>query len=404
MEIRKLTKSDDHIQFLSLLSKLNNYSYNLDPKKFIENLDVINSQNSFVLIGLINNEIVCTGKLFIETKFSNPVGHIEDVVVKYKRQGLGRKIMKELINISKNNNCYKLVLNCSNENEIFYKKLGFSVEGYQMVMRFTKEYEYIHNVCFCVNQMNKFLMIKKHFDIFNSLDIPDNKKLFHITIMSNDYLNHGFNPKGLNDQKDDIVIKIKKMLNSEDFDYTMAFNSGGTVRSLWLIWNKILEQNWNVKYISTWEDDIVPKHDNWYKVLKNYIDSTDKDYYYIGMLTKHKNDTTNKKYWEKGYKFLTDAEIKNIRKKKHWTEEFFKLEDWKWTDGGLYFTTFHKLCTIESKIGRFNKSPENEVYVRQKHGIEDGEVGFPSRLNQFGLAFFGLPCDKNWNDSFVSYL
>ena len=62
------------------------------------------------------------------------VGHIEDIVVNRnsRGKGYGKIIIKYLINESKNLNCYKIILNCSNECKLFYKKLGFKNKNNEM--------------------------------------------------------------------------------------------------------------------------------------------------------------------------------------------------------------------------------------------------------------------------------
>ena len=40
--------------------------------------------------------------------------------------------MQELIDNARNENCYKLVLECREEKKFFYEKLGFNCSGYSM--------------------------------------------------------------------------------------------------------------------------------------------------------------------------------------------------------------------------------------------------------------------------------
>lgn len=75
-------------------------------------------------------EVVGSASVLIEQKFihnGSCVGHIEDVVVKntYRKQGIGRELIEECIEIAKNNNCYKIILDCDVHNQDFYSKLGF---------------------------------------------------------------------------------------------------------------------------------------------------------------------------------------------------------------------------------------------------------------------------------------
>ena len=67
------------------------------------------------------------------------VGHIEDIVVdkKLRGYGLGSIIVKHLVDISESLNCYKCILDCSEENIKFYEKCGFLRKGVQMGIYFT---------------------------------------------------------------------------------------------------------------------------------------------------------------------------------------------------------------------------------------------------------------------------
>jgi glucosamine-phosphate N-acetyltransferase len=72
-----------------------------------------------------------------ETKFIfniSKVGHIEDICVKsqYRNKGFGKLMVKHLVDLAKNNTCYKVVLECSEENSHFYEKCNFEKRGLQM--------------------------------------------------------------------------------------------------------------------------------------------------------------------------------------------------------------------------------------------------------------------------------
>lgn len=89
------------------------------------------------LVASIEDEIIATGSIFIEHKYTHgggKVAHIEDVVVleDYQKGGIGRMLMNELISIAKLVHCYKVILNCSPKNVLFYTKLGFRKHEYGM--------------------------------------------------------------------------------------------------------------------------------------------------------------------------------------------------------------------------------------------------------------------------------
>jgi glucosamine-phosphate N-acetyltransferase len=78
----------------------------------------------------MDGKVVGSTTLLIEQKFIHQgglVGHIEDVVVDKNFQGqkIGEKIMKYLLDIAKNQGCYKTILDCTDDVKPFYEKLGF---------------------------------------------------------------------------------------------------------------------------------------------------------------------------------------------------------------------------------------------------------------------------------------
>tara|TARA_B110000305_G_C19317278_1_gene577129 strand:+ start:322 stop:756 length:435 start_codon:yes stop_codon:yes gene_type:complete len=61
-------------------------------------------------------------------------GHIEDLVIleEYRSHGIGGLLLKYVINISKQYNCYKCILDCDENLESYYKKNGFVKKGIYM--------------------------------------------------------------------------------------------------------------------------------------------------------------------------------------------------------------------------------------------------------------------------------
>lgn len=101
-------------------------------KGFIDNPNII------CLVAEVEDQLVGTATLNLLQKTDRVAGQIEDVVVNenYKKKGIGRSLIKELINKAKSNNCYKVMLNCSVDNIGFYEKLSFESNEIQMVKRF----------------------------------------------------------------------------------------------------------------------------------------------------------------------------------------------------------------------------------------------------------------------------
>lgn len=84
------------------------------------------------------NQIVATVKLLVEPKFfhgGQAAGHIEDVVTRqgFEGQGLAKALLLEALKKAEALNCYKVILDCKQELEPFYNKVGF--ENHDICMR-----------------------------------------------------------------------------------------------------------------------------------------------------------------------------------------------------------------------------------------------------------------------------
>ena len=133
MSFRKIKKSDlnDVFVLLNQLKKIDISHLNLDHSwdKFIQN----NSSNS--IVGIIDNKIIAYGSIIIENKIRGEVaGHIEDIVVDTEVRGkmIGVKLINELIEIGKKNNCYRITLFCKENLINFYSRSGFKVNSVSM--------------------------------------------------------------------------------------------------------------------------------------------------------------------------------------------------------------------------------------------------------------------------------
>ena len=128
--IRELKKEDLWNGFFKSLDALKLAS-DISKTKAEEVFEKINSNPDYIIaVAEIEGKIVGSTTLFIESKFIHQgglVGHIEDVSVNKDFQGqkIGQKIMKYLLDVSKNRGCYKTILNCTDDVIPFYEKLGF---------------------------------------------------------------------------------------------------------------------------------------------------------------------------------------------------------------------------------------------------------------------------------------
>ena len=103
-------------------------------------LDIVKNQTIFISIDDSLNVQGCI-TLIIERKMIHNgkyVGHIEDVVVDetYRSLKIGKQLMEHVIAYAKENQCYKVILNCNDKVEGFYEKLGFISKNKEMSLYF----------------------------------------------------------------------------------------------------------------------------------------------------------------------------------------------------------------------------------------------------------------------------
>ena len=137
MNIRELESNDYYKKYLELLSQLTIVTY-LEFEDFEEQLLKIN-KNPFHKIFVIEDkeQIIGSITVLIELKFIRNLGnvcHIEDVVVRndYRGKGIARKLIEYVKNYSKNEGCYKILLNCKENLIDFYSKFGFENKNLEM--------------------------------------------------------------------------------------------------------------------------------------------------------------------------------------------------------------------------------------------------------------------------------
>ena len=128
--IRKIKEFDLHNGFLESLDSLKLAS-NLSREKAESILKkIMRNQNHVLFVAILNDKIIGSTTLLIEQKFIHDgglVGHIEDVVVSKKHEGIGigLKIMQVALEYAKNQGCYKTILDCDDKVMPFYERLGF---------------------------------------------------------------------------------------------------------------------------------------------------------------------------------------------------------------------------------------------------------------------------------------
>ena len=135
MKFRELYKSDyeEYIKLITEFRPVNNHI----TKETFENIYDIIFKNSIIFVIEIDNKLVASGKLLIEQKFIHNLakyGYIEDIIVskENRNNGLGKKIVKYIVDYCKENKFYKITLTCDEKLINFYKKNNFEV--YQIHM------------------------------------------------------------------------------------------------------------------------------------------------------------------------------------------------------------------------------------------------------------------------------
>jgi glucosamine-phosphate N-acetyltransferase len=137
MTIREL-KVEDFSDYINLLSQLTQVGETSEEKfkQFVSDQD--DRQKTLVLE--IDGRIRGCLTILVETKIArshSKVMHIEDVITdqEWRGRGISRKLIDRAKEISKEVGCYKVILNCSEENLGFYQHLGFTKKEFGMDFR-----------------------------------------------------------------------------------------------------------------------------------------------------------------------------------------------------------------------------------------------------------------------------
>ncbi len=118
-----------------LFSKVKDYV--ITAQEFCEMLD---NRDSFVfVVENAKSQVIGFSTAIIRNGFAQgeKILHISElgVLSKYKRHGIGRKLIEHLEQIAKEHNCARIELNVFNNNEAakcFYKNMGFNVQNLKL--------------------------------------------------------------------------------------------------------------------------------------------------------------------------------------------------------------------------------------------------------------------------------
>ena len=136
LSFRPLKFEDYKKGYLQLLGQMNGFDYTKTcntQEKFNDAVVQTLIANGKVIVGEINGNLVCSGKLQIEHKFGACVAHIEDIVVaeSSRHSGVGKKLVQYLTELAQEYKPYKIVLMCKETLSSFYIKCGYQQNGLQ---------------------------------------------------------------------------------------------------------------------------------------------------------------------------------------------------------------------------------------------------------------------------------
>jgi glucosamine-phosphate N-acetyltransferase len=128
------TVEKDLASVIGLLQCLSSFAPKKNDYPYI--WEAFNEQkNLHSVVATLEEEVVGYGSVLIETKIrGGKAGHIEDVVSHqmYRGMGIGKALIDALYVIAENKECYKVTLQCREQNQVFYKKCGYANSGITM--------------------------------------------------------------------------------------------------------------------------------------------------------------------------------------------------------------------------------------------------------------------------------
>ena len=113
---------------------IDSFSNNYDKEI---NESIFSSDEVDGIVAMEEGNVLGYASIHYIKKITRKSGVIEDVVVKENQRGkgIGKLMVKNLIEKAKKNNCDKIILSSSEKNLKFYEKLGFQKNEFEMIMR-----------------------------------------------------------------------------------------------------------------------------------------------------------------------------------------------------------------------------------------------------------------------------
>ncbi len=126
----------DYVAFKELIKQFRDTEYN--EQEFYQTLSEINKSSTIIIVeNSETKKMIATATIIFEHKFifnRAIYAHIEDVCVDetVRGQGWGKRIMEHCVLKAKERDCYKITLDCADNNVGFYLKCGLEKRGNQM--------------------------------------------------------------------------------------------------------------------------------------------------------------------------------------------------------------------------------------------------------------------------------
>ena len=129
---------DNELSSLLELYKQLNQDDNIINEITVKNIwENMKNQNIKYFVAKENNNIIASCYICIIpnlTRGGKSIGFIENVIteIKYRKKGIGKKIMENAINYGKEQDCYKIILQSGKERtdaHKFYESMGFDGES-----------------------------------------------------------------------------------------------------------------------------------------------------------------------------------------------------------------------------------------------------------------------------------
>ena len=126
---RKITIEDAGYNDLDAICQIYSSAFGFTEPTPVQWWKIIGDSSITYRVVKVEGEIAGAASLITVNKIirsGNRIALIEDVAVdeEYRGLGLGKMLIEDLLKISVEKNCYKTILNCSDENIKFYEKCG----------------------------------------------------------------------------------------------------------------------------------------------------------------------------------------------------------------------------------------------------------------------------------------